>query len=184
MTELRRLREERGLSQERLSSLSGVARPTIHRIELGQQKPHKSTIRKLSRVLEARSEEVAPELFDSPSEQPPGFKLTGEVYRRLEPYIRSVARRRSLKDDGLVDEIRAEELAGAGREGVAEAARKFDPKKANGQSFETWAKFYITNRIQDEVRRLREPGRESYLDDVLPAEWEGDIPEIPIDEDE
>jgi transcriptional regulator with XRE-family HTH domain len=97
VTELRRLREDARLSQEHLAGLSGVSRPTIHRVELGQQSPHGSTVRKLARALGVKPEEVAPERFGSESERPPGYKLTGEVYRRLYSYAQGVARRRFWK---------------------------------------------------------------------------------------
>lgn len=183
MTELRRLRRERGFSQERLAGESGVSRPTIHRIELSQQSPRMGTVLKLARALKVNPEEVAPEHFGAEGERPPGFKLTDESYQRLYAYARAVARKRSWRRDS-VDEARAEDLTGAGLEGLAEAARKFDPDKAKGHGFEWWAKYFITNRITDEMRRLDVSGRVSYLDDVLPVEFEGDIPVVPIEDDE
>lgn len=178
MTELRRWREKRGLSQEILAGMSDVSRPAIHRIEHGQQKPRKNTIRKLARVLKVEPEEVAPELFKETKDSPTGIELTNEIYQKLEPYISQVANRRARNAD------EAEELAGMGREGLMEACRKYDPTKENSMDFERWAKFYINNRIQNEAKRLFHRNRESYLDDVLPVEWEGDIPVYGDEEDE
>lgn len=183
MTELRRLRLEMKVSQERLAGLSGVSRPTIHRVELGQQSPRMSTVRGLARALGVTTEQLAPEHFGAGGESPPGFDLTDKIYQRLYAYARAVARKRSWRRDG-VDEARAEDLTGAGLEGLAEAARKFDLGKAKGHNFEWWAKYFITNRITDEMRRLDASGRVSYLDDVLPPEFEGDIPVVPIEDDE
>ncbi len=49
---LRRLRQQRALSLTDLSSLSGISRATIHRIENGKQKAMPTTIRKLAAALE------------------------------------------------------------------------------------------------------------------------------------
>lgn len=48
---LRRVREEAAISQDELARLSGVARPTITRIELLQRKARVSTVRKLAKAL-------------------------------------------------------------------------------------------------------------------------------------
>jgi transcriptional regulator with XRE-family HTH domain len=49
---LRRLREERALSQEDLADLAGVGKNTVNRIEKNRTKPHMTTIRKLADALE------------------------------------------------------------------------------------------------------------------------------------
>ena len=48
---LAEIRKERGLSQERLSELSGVARVTIARIESGRSSPNLETMKRLADVL-------------------------------------------------------------------------------------------------------------------------------------
>ncbi len=48
---LRRLREERGLSQEALAYHSGITSGSLGRIELGQASPAWSTIRQIANAL-------------------------------------------------------------------------------------------------------------------------------------
>lgn len=169
--ELKRIREERGLTQERLADLSGVSRPAIHRVENAQQAPRQSTISKLARALEVEPSDLAPELFPKPGSPPPGVPLTQEILSRFEPYIATVSHN-IARDAGD-----AEDLEGAGREGLFEACRKF--REDGGMTFEPWAKNYVRNRILDEARRLYEKtGKTDGFDDVLPVEWEGDIPDL------
>lgn len=175
--ELKRLREERGLTQEGLAELSGVSRPAIHRIENGQQAPRQSTVSKLAWALEVEPSDVVPGLFPKPGGPTPGVALTPEILGRFEPYIATVARRlaRSAGD--------AEDLEGAGREGLFEACRKF--RDDGGMAFEAWAKNYVRNRIMDEARRHHErTGKTDSFEDALPPEWEGDIPDMATMTDE
>jgi len=51
MTYLRHVREQRGISQDKLAELSGVPQNTISRIERGERTPRPSTLEKLSQVL-------------------------------------------------------------------------------------------------------------------------------------
>jgi transcriptional regulator with XRE-family HTH domain len=51
MTYLRHIREQRGLSQDKLSELSGVPQNTISLVERGVRTPHNGTLRKLAQVL-------------------------------------------------------------------------------------------------------------------------------------
>ena len=48
---LAEIRKAQGLSQERLSELSGVARVTIARIETGRTSPNMETMKRLADVL-------------------------------------------------------------------------------------------------------------------------------------
>jgi transcriptional regulator with XRE-family HTH domain len=48
---LRHLREAKGLSQDKLSELTGVAWATIAKLELGDHSPNLDTLRRLSKVL-------------------------------------------------------------------------------------------------------------------------------------
>ena len=48
---LAELRKSKGLSQQRLSDLSGVARVTIARFELGTQSPTLETLKRLADAL-------------------------------------------------------------------------------------------------------------------------------------
>jgi transcriptional regulator with XRE-family HTH domain len=52
MTYLLHIREQRGLSQDKLAELSGVPQNTISLIERGKRTPRPGTLEKLSRVLE------------------------------------------------------------------------------------------------------------------------------------
>lgn len=169
--ELRRLRLERDLTQEGLAGISGVARPTIHRMENGQQKPRKSTVRKLARALEVEPSDIAPDLFPAPGSPPPGVPPTPEIQRKFEPYITTLARRISRSPDDV------EDLAGAGREGLIEACQKF--RDTGGMDFEPWVKTYVRNRILDEAKRYYEGSERTYgFEETLPPEWEGDIPDL------
>jgi transcriptional regulator with XRE-family HTH domain len=51
MTYLRHIREQRGLSQDKLSELSGVPQNTISLVERGVRTPHNGTLKKLAQVL-------------------------------------------------------------------------------------------------------------------------------------
>jgi transcriptional regulator with XRE-family HTH domain len=51
MQELTRIREERGLSQQRLADASGVNKATINQIERGRRSPNLETLEKLAGAL-------------------------------------------------------------------------------------------------------------------------------------
>jgi transcriptional regulator with XRE-family HTH domain len=55
---LRRLREERGLSQETLAFHAGVTAGTLARLELGQSDPSWSTICAVAQALDVRLREI------------------------------------------------------------------------------------------------------------------------------
>jgi len=144
--ELRRLRLERELSQRRLAGRAGISRLTVHRVEHGRQKPHKSTVIKLARALEVRPEEIAPERAAEFGDPPPGLELTQEILDETMPYIKKAARRLALNTDDV------EELVSAGREGLWEACRKYDPSR--GVPFDRYARWLSICRVKDEARRL------------------------------
>ena len=58
MVTLREIRETRGLSQDDLHTLSGVAKRTIGQLELGRRKPRPSTRRRLARALKVRPQDI------------------------------------------------------------------------------------------------------------------------------
>jgi transcriptional regulator with XRE-family HTH domain len=60
---LRRIRREKGLSQQELSALAGVGQDSISAIETGKHEPHPRTLRKLAKALNM---EVA-EFFKEPA---------------------------------------------------------------------------------------------------------------------
>ena len=51
---LKRLREARGLSQERLATRAGITRAYVARLELGRQDPRLAVVRKLAKALKVR----------------------------------------------------------------------------------------------------------------------------------
>jgi transcriptional regulator with XRE-family HTH domain len=55
---LRRLREERALSQEDLADLAGAGKNTVNRIEKNRTEPHMTTIRKLADDIEVDPREL------------------------------------------------------------------------------------------------------------------------------
>jgi transcriptional regulator with XRE-family HTH domain len=55
---LRRLREDRVLSQRELAREAGLAQGTVWRLESGFPHAHPSTIRKIARVLEVEPKEL------------------------------------------------------------------------------------------------------------------------------
>lgn len=56
---LRKLREEKGLSQERLARLADVANNTIIKIEVGKnQNPTLDTLRKIAKALEVSVDDL------------------------------------------------------------------------------------------------------------------------------
>jgi len=58
-TTLRKLREEKGLSQEKLARLSDVANNTIIKIEGGKnQNPTLDTLKKISKALEVSVDDL------------------------------------------------------------------------------------------------------------------------------
>lgn len=175
--DLRKLRAERGLTQEELARLSGVSRPAIHRIENGQQAPRRGTVKKLAQALGVAPWEVAPGLYTQPGGALPGVKLTPEVQKQFEGYIAALSLK-IARDTGDV-----EDLKGAGHEGLVEACRKF--KDTGGMSFDPWVKNYVRNRILDEAKRYYSGNERTYgFEETLPAEWEGDIPDLATMQDE
>lgn len=152
---LRELRHERKLTQEALAGLSGVSRPTIHRVENGQQRAHESTLYKLACALEVDLEDIDPDRFwyqNRPVEgydnahEAIGVKLTAHLRDEILPTIRRSARKYALNPSDVDD------LESAGLMGLEEACRKFDRRKEAPLNW--WLKFISTNRVRDEARRL------------------------------
>lgn len=63
MENVRRMRREKGLSQQELADLAGVGQDSISAIETGKHEPHPRTLRKLAKALDA---EVA-DFFKEPA---------------------------------------------------------------------------------------------------------------------
>lgn len=53
MENVRRMRREKGLSQQELADLAGVGQDSISAIETGKHEPHPRTLRKLAKALDA-----------------------------------------------------------------------------------------------------------------------------------
>lgn len=143
---MKRIREERGLSKGRLARDAGVSRLTVLRIEYGRQQPRRSTVVKLAGALEVEPEELAPEVFAGSADPSVGVELTREIMDEALPYIRKAARRLALNTDD------AEELVGAGLEGLYEACRKYDPGR--GVPRDRYLRWLAICRVKDEARRL------------------------------
>lgn len=60
MKELTRIRQERGLSQQRLADTSGVNKATINQIERGRRSPNVETLEKLAAALGAEVADFFP----------------------------------------------------------------------------------------------------------------------------
>ncbi len=58
MLTMKKLREERGLSQAALSALTGIAIPTISRLENGHRRPANLTRRAIAHALGVRPEDI------------------------------------------------------------------------------------------------------------------------------
>lgn len=67
---LRRLRTERGISQEQLASASGLDRTYISLLERGLRQPSLSTLLRLSRVLRLTLSEMAKEIEGEIGKEP------------------------------------------------------------------------------------------------------------------
>jgi transcriptional regulator with XRE-family HTH domain len=78
MESVRRMRREKGLSQQELADLAGVGQDSISAIETGKHEPHPRTLRKLANALDV---EVA-DFFREPAvplgEAPRGAGLAGK----------------------------------------------------------------------------------------------------------
>lgn len=86
---LRRLREERGLSQQQMSGLSGIPRPTWASLESGSANPTLAVLSKAAAALQVSIEELigpprtACQLF--PAAEVPVKRRGGALVRKLVP---------------------------------------------------------------------------------------------------
>lgn len=143
---LKRLRTERGLSQQKLSKLTGVSRVTIARLEGGTQEPHLGTVQKLANGLGLEPRDVAPELFAQKSSSI--GEMSRKVFDERMPTIRKIAHKHA-RDASEVDDLES-----AGLEGLYEAWRKFDPN--HGTPFDKFSNVYIAGRIKDQAAKLHD----------------------------
>lgn len=66
---LRRLREDRGITQEALAFHAGITRGSLSRIELAQAAPAWATVRSIARALNVGMAELASAVEAEPSSQ-------------------------------------------------------------------------------------------------------------------
>jgi transcriptional regulator with XRE-family HTH domain len=59
VAKLKRLREDKVLSQRELAQMAGLTHATVWRLENGHKDAHPQTIRKIARVLEVEPRELA-----------------------------------------------------------------------------------------------------------------------------
>jgi transcriptional regulator with XRE-family HTH domain len=90
MESVKRLRNERGLSQQRLSEMAGINKVTLVHIETGKSSPNVDTLDKLARALGV---EVA-DFF--PKTEPSLFSLDTTAAEQGRPYIDASALYESL----------------------------------------------------------------------------------------
>ncbi len=151
---LKRIREERLVTQAELSQLSGVAEATICRIEKGQQRARFSTVRKLAKGLNVETRELETEaqeeekwnlmrqdLEASMVHNLPGFvgllaKATGRAYKVPPRRTRTLSRafsERVVHDLQEIDRVAREargpeEVAGLILNVIVEQAREAFPE--------------------------------------------------------
>lgn len=167
-SELRELRKERGLSQWDLAGLSGVSRPTIHRIEHRQQRPRASTLAKLAAVLDVEPEWIWADPYgrDEERDRPIGVTVTSKLWSEMMPTIEK-ASRKYARQYGLGTTF-MDDLIGAGEEGFLKACQSFDP--GCGTDFRWWARLKAVYGVHDEARRIHNKNRPGPSVDYLEEE--------------
>jgi transcriptional regulator with XRE-family HTH domain len=83
--ELKRIREEAGITQTGLAEVSGVSRETINRVEKGKISPRVETLEKLADVLDAKVGDFFPKAQASPfrREEAPRQRRSDEFITRV-----------------------------------------------------------------------------------------------------
>lgn len=100
MDEVRRIRNERGLSQQGLADSSGVNKVTINHIEQGKANPSVSTLDKLACALDVEVGDFFPK-----AEPPLPFETeTNERERRLEEQIEGIPKTLKSYLQGRIEE--------------------------------------------------------------------------------
>jgi transcriptional regulator with XRE-family HTH domain len=88
LEELRRIREEAGLSQAQLARESGVDRATINKIEQGKRSPSIATLESLSRALAVEVADFFPKAqAPLPLDAPAGGERTPQEFERTLAYV-------------------------------------------------------------------------------------------------
>lgn len=110
MESVRRMRREKGLSQQELADLAGVGQDSISAIETGKHEPHPRTLRKLAKALDVEVadffKEPALPLIEAPGEagQPDEKRSAHDIARseaRRQYEIDRKAAARTLASQGI-----------------------------------------------------------------------------------
>jgi transcriptional regulator with XRE-family HTH domain len=131
--EIRRRRQEKGLTGEQLAAKAGMAASAISQIETGKRSPHSASVMKLARALECDVADLYPKvprqlsLEDFPTEQVAAFLAENE---RDNERIRRELEKLSAK------EIREMMLQSPPLRRLSEAYRKEAERRAQGRAQE------------------------------------------------
>lgn len=155
-SELRELRKERGLSQWGLARLSGVSRPTIHRLEHSQQRPRADTLAKLAAAFDVEPEWIWYDFYgglDEP-DHPIGIMPTSKLWEEMMPTIKAASRKYASKYG--IGTTFMDDLEGAGVEGFLKACQTYDPGRG---PLRPWLRRKANYGVNDEARRIHNKNR-------------------------
>lgn len=148
--ELKRLREERGLTQWDLAHLSGVSRPTIQRLEAGSPSSRAATREKLAGALGVETEWIwGWREWRDDEDGPVGITPSSGLWMEMTPHIEQAARKYARKY-GL-GAASMSELVSAGEDGFLKACESYDPGLGK---LRWWLRYKATFGVLDEARRL------------------------------
>lgn len=148
--ELKRLREERGMTQWALAVASGVSRPTIQRLEAGSRSSRAGTREKLADALGVEKEWIwGWREWRDDEDGPVGIVPSSELWKEMTPHIERAARRYARKY-GLGTAFMGE-LVSAGEDGFLKACESYDPGLGK---LRWWLRYKATFGVLDEARRL------------------------------
>lgn len=97
MDEIKRIRDERGLTQQALADLAGINKVTLNHIEQGKGNPSVSTLEKIAGALDVEVRDFFPKAE-------PSFEDLVERSRDIEDQRRGDRRRYFQNKDALTDE--------------------------------------------------------------------------------
>ena len=123
--EVRRLREERGWSQNQLSVYADLSQPTVNQIETGKRNPSTATVVKLANALGVEVSDLFPKARSRSSREP--TLLNGLEEERRADWSRAVENARQLQGGGRVrlEELLAEWQASRERGELRSARRQY-----------------------------------------------------------
>jgi transcriptional regulator with XRE-family HTH domain len=157
MESVRRMRREKGLSQQELAELAGVGQDSISAIETGKHEPHPRTLRKLAKALDV---EVA-DFFKEPA---PLAKAPREAGPSLLDKALDAARQDEEKDAGVMarefasEGVAAEVASGYAEDKIRAELRRLDFPDEHFESF-IWplvVKAAQAGRLEQENAQLTE----------------------------